>query len=307
MEKHWTEANIPDLNGKVAVVTGSNSGIGWNTARALASKRAHVVMAVRSTEKGKAAADAILREFPNAKITVSALDLTDLGSIRSFADAYLAAHSRLSLLINNAGVMGVPFAKTKDGFEMQFGTNHLGHFALTGLLLPALLGDGAARVVTVSSGAHMNAHLDFDHLQSEDGYRRWRAYGRSKLANLLFAFELERRFEARGQSAISVASHPGWAATNLASKSFGSRQEGLGKLVQGMFNVGAQSAQMGALPTLFAATDPSVRGGEYFGPTGMGGMRGYPGPARSSRAANDREDAKRLWRVSEELTGVHYA
>jgi NAD(P)-dependent dehydrogenase (short-subunit alcohol dehydrogenase family) len=306
MDSRWTEANIPDLHGRLAVVTGANSGIGWQTVRALAAKGAHVVMAVRSAEKGQEAKAAILREFPGAEVEVSVLDLSDLGSGRQFADSFLTRFSSLSLLINNAGVMGVPYAKTKDGFELQFGTNHLGHFALTGLLLPALLKDGQARIVTVSSGAHLNAQLDFDDLQSEQGYRRWRAYGRSKLANLLFSYELQRRLEASGVKTISAASHPGWAATSLATKSVGARHQHLGKIVQGLFNVGAQSAARGALPTLYAATEPSVQGGEFIGPIGMGGMRGYPGRARSSDRSHNTEDARRLWSISERLTGVRY-
>lgn len=305
VKSKWREADIPDLHGRVGVVTGANSGIGYHTARALTSKGMRVVMAVRSVDKGQLARAAIKKEHPDAEIEVSALDLSDLSSVHHFADTCLADYPTLSLLVNNAGVMGMSYGKTTDGFELQFGTNHLGHFALTGLLLPALLQEDRARIVTISSGAHMNASLNFDDLQSEQGYRRWRAYGQSKLANLMFAFELQRRLEANGKTAISMASHPGWAATSLATKTVGARPR-LGKIVQGMFNAGAQTAAMGALPTLYAATEPSIQGGEYIGPTAMGGMRGSPGHAKSSRRSHSTDDARRLWDVSERLTGVNY-
>lgn len=303
----WTTEQIPNLHGHIAVVTGANSGIGYETARALAGKGARVVMAVRSRTNGVTAQTTILRQHRGAAVDVMELDLSSLASIEQFARQFFDSYPSLSLLVNNAGVMGVPYAQTKDGFELQFGTNHLGHFALTGRLLPRLLASDSARVVTVSSAAHLSAKVSFDNLQGERGYRRWSAYGQSKLANLLFMYELQRRFERHGANAISVASHPGWAATNLAKKTMGSRNAGLGKVLQAIFNSGAQSAAMGALPSLYAATDTHVHGGDYIGPTSMSGMRGHPGRAKSSERARDSEDAKRLWEISETLTGVHFA
>lgn len=296
---------MPDLHGHIAVVTGANSGIGLEATKALAAKGAHVVMAVRSRDKGKVARASILEQTPDAKIDVSVLDLSDLTSVRQFAQTAVEKFKSVSLLINNAGAMGGSYQKTRDGFELQFGTNHLGHFALTGLLLPSLLNAEQGRVVNVSSRAHEGAKLDFDNLQSEDGYRRWRVYGRSKLANMLFTYELQRRFVASGERAISVACHPGWAATSLATKAVGS-PTGLGYAVQRLFNIGAQSAMMGALPTLYAAVDDSIKGGEYIGPTGFLGMRGYPGPVPSSKESHNEEAARRLWTISEQLTGVRY-
>lgn len=301
----WTESDIPNLYGRLAVVTGANSGIGFEATRALASHGAHVLMAVRSVERGETAKNELLQQIPNANLDVLALDLSDLESVRRFATLFLKQFSKLSLLVNNAGAMGGPYQKTKDGFELQFGTNHLGHFALTGLLLPALFEAEQARVVNVSSRAHEGARLDFNDLHGAHGYRRWRAYGRSKLANLLFTYELQRRLTASGRPLLSVACHPGWAATNLASKSVGTRQ-GIGNIVQNMFNVGAQSAAMGALPTLYAAVAPTIHGGEYIGPTGFLGMRGYPGVVSSSKWSHDETDAQRLWAVSEQLTNVRY-
>ncbi|MCL6454211.1 MAG: SDR family oxidoreductase [Alicyclobacillus sp.] len=306
MTGRWTAADMPELHGRVAVVTGANSGIGLEATRALAAKGAHVILAVRSAERGQAAVRSIQDTAPNAAVEVVPLDLGSLESVRRFAEVVLQRFPTLDLLINNAGVMGVPFGRTADGFELQFGTNHLGHFALTGWLLPALLRSENARVVTVSSAAHLNARLDFGNLQGERGYRRWRAYGQSKLANLMFAFELQRRLAAAGAASISVACHPGWAATNLATKAVGDRKR-VGRWLQGVFNLGAQSAAMGALPTLYAATAPGVPGGAYIGPAGFGGMRGYPGPARVSERARNTADAARLWEVSEQLTGVRYA
>jgi NAD(P)-dependent dehydrogenase (short-subunit alcohol dehydrogenase family) len=234
-----------------------------------------------------------------------ALDLADLRSVRSFADTLRARYDTLALLINNAGVMALPYRRTVDGFEMQFGTNHLGHFALTGLLLPAILATPRARVVTVSSGAHTNGSIDFDNLDGSKGYTPWRAYAQSKLANLLFAYELQRRFAAAGATALSVGCHPGWAATNLQAA--GPRMAGARLRVRLMTianRVLAQSAAMGALPILYAATAEGVNGCDYIGPTSWGGMRGYPGKVRSSARSYDVALARRLWQVSEELTGV---
>ena len=303
----WTADSIPDQRGKLAVITGASSGIGYEAASALAARGARVILAIRSVEKGRLAAESIRRASPGAALEVLPLDLADLASVRGFAEAFLRRGEPLPLLINNAGVMALPFRRTADGFEMQFGTNHLGHFALTGLLLPAVLAAPGARVVTVSSGAHTAGAIDFANLDGARGYQPWRAYSQSKLANLLFAYELQRRLAAAGADAISVGCHPGYAATNLQAA--GPRMEGsrLKEAIMGAANaLFAQSARMGALPTLYAATAPGVNGCDYIGPTGLGGMRGYPGKARSSTRSYDEDTARRLWDISEQLTGVHY-
>jgi NAD(P)-dependent dehydrogenase (short-subunit alcohol dehydrogenase family) len=305
-QHHWNIADIPDQHGKLVVITGGNSGIGYEAAQALAAKGARVIMAVRDTEKGRQTLERIRRAAPRALVEVAALDLAHLASIRRFAEALLAQHPALPLLINNAGVMALPYRRTADGFELQFGTNHLGHFALTGLLLPAILAASGARVVTVSSGMHTRGAIDFDNLDGARGYQRWRAYSQSKLANLLFAYELQRRLAAAGADVISVGCHPGYAATNLQTA--GPRMAGsaIGVAMMSIGNLFAQSAAMGALPTLYAATAPGVNGCDYIGPTGLGGMRGHPNKVRSTARSYDAALARRLWAVSEELTGVGY-
>ena len=310
--KHWTENDIPDQQGRLALVTGANSGLGFYTSRALAAKGAQVVMACRTMEKGQAAADLIRKDIPGASLQVMALDLANLVSVRAFAAGLKEGHARLNLLINNAGVMALPYRKTADGvggsqFEMQFGTNHLGHFALTGLLLELLLAAGQARVVTVSSGLHTGGKINFDDLNSEHGYSRWGAYSQSKLANLLFAYEMQQRLERGGYEAISLAAHPGYAATNLQAAGpdmdGNALQAAMMKLANRLF---AQPAKMGALPSLYAATAPDAQGCDYIGPGGFMGMRGYPQKARSSPASYDPQVAERLWSVSERMTGVRY-
>ncbi len=289
----WTADDIPDLSGRTVVVTGGNSGIGYHTVAALVAHGARVVIASRNEEKGRAAAAQLKAEW-------LPLDLANLASVRAFAEGFAGP---LDLLVNNAGVMAIPRRETADGFEMQFGTNHLGHFALTGLLLPALLASGnGPRVVTVSSGEHHRGSIDFDDLMSERSYGQMGAYRRSKLANLLFTFELQRRADAAGVNLLSVAAHPGFAATNLGHD--GNPLMALGVRLGQLFI--AQPATMGALPTLCAATATGVRGGEYFGPDGRGEMRGYPTRVGTSTAARDPVAAQRLWTVSEELTGVRY-
>ena len=303
----WTIEDIPEQTGKLVVVTGANSGLGYQTAWALAGKGARVVLAVRDEEKGRAVAAAIQQAYPWAQLEVMALDLAELRSVRRFADTFRARYDTLALLINNAGVMALPYRRTLDGFEMQFGTNHLGHFALTGLLLPAILATPRARVVTVSSGAHTNGIVDFDNLDGSKGYKPWRAYAQSKLANLLFAYELQRRLAAAGATALSVGCHPGWAATNLQAA--GPRMNGAQlrvRLITLANRALAQSAAMGALPILYAATAGRVNGCDYIGPTRWGGMRGYPGKVRSSPRSHDATLARRLWQVSEDLTGARY-
>ncbi|MFZ2359653.1 MAG: oxidoreductase [Anaerolineae bacterium] len=305
--EQWLEKNIPNLSGKTALITGTNSGIGYEAARLLAMRGAHVALAVRNTAKGGKAAREIRSAVPQADLAVMDLDLASLASIRSFAALFMAGHGRLDLLINNAGVMALPRRETADGFEMQFGTNHLGHFALTGLLLPMLQKTAGARVVTVSSGLHRTGQINFDDLQGERSYSKWGAYGQSKLANLLFTYELQRRLTAAGSSVKSVAAHPGYAATNLqyggSDRSDSSLQT---RLMHVLNKVIAQSAEMGALPTVYAAAAPAVQGGDYIGPKGPAEQRGWPTKVQSNDRSHDLETAARLWTVSEELTGVVY-
>ncbi len=308
MAGRWTQKDIVDQKGRIVIVTGGNSGIGYEAGLALAEKNAHVILAVRSVDKGEEAAQSIRQQYPAAEVKVMALNLADLKSVHGFADAFLASYDRLDVLINNAGVMALPEVRTADGFEMQFGTNHLGHFVLTGLLLPALKTTPHARVVTVSSGVHTVGDIHFDDLQWKKKYDRWGAYAQSKLSNLLFAYELQRRFTSSGIKAISVGCHPGYAATNLQFA--GPQMEG-SVIKQWMMNIGnflfAQSQEMGALPTLFAAVASEVNGCDYIGPTSLGGARGYPGKARSNNKSYDETLAKQLWNVSEELTGVTFS
>ena len=304
----WIEQNIPSQTGKTALITGANSGLGFEAAKVSAGKGATVTLAVRDTAKGDAAAATIRAAVPGAELPVAVLGLASLASIRTFADAFARTHGRLDMLINNAGVMAIPRRTTADGFEMQFGTNHLGHFALTGLLLPLLLTIPAARIVTVSSGAHILGKINFDDLQGERSYNKWRAYGQSKLANLLFAYELQRRLAAAGSSVISVVAHPGYASTNL--QAVGPEMEGsrFGKNVMSAGNRAlGQSAAMGALPEVYAATSLAVRGGDYIGPDRLLGQRGFPKKVKSNARSRDQAVAARLWAVSEELTGVSYA
>ena len=302
MSDKWTTADIPDQSGRTAVVTGANSGIGLIAARELARKGAAVVLACRNTAKGDAATAAIRQDAPGAAVEVRALDLADLSSVHAFAEAQ---DGPLDLLVNNAGVMGIPRAHTKDGFEMQFGVNHLGHFALTGLLMPQLRQAENPRVVTLSSTAHKVGRINFDDLQGERRYFRWAAYAQSKLANLLFAYELQRRAD---DALKSTAAHPGYAATNLQTR--GPEAGGVLTRIEDAFmavanRVVAQSDEMGALPTLYAAVE-ELPGGTYAGPDGFQEQRGHPTPVGSTSASKDREAARRLWQVSEELTGVQY-
>jgi NAD(P)-dependent dehydrogenase (short-subunit alcohol dehydrogenase family) len=303
--KAWTADDLPNLFGKLIVVTGGNSGIGFEAAKEFANKGASVVLACRSIEKARVAAAQITAAHPQALIHVMELDLARLESVRNFARSFRAKHQNLHVLCNNAGVMALPYRRTADGFEMQFGTNHLGHFALTGLLLETLLRTESARVVTVSSGAHWMGRIQFDDLQSERFYSEWLAYGQSKLANLLFAFELQRRAEHAGVSLISVACHPGYAGTNLQAA--GPRMQGFWMLEMAMGFANllfAQSAAMGALPLLYAAAAPVVAGGDYIGPDGLGELRGYPTKVSCSAVARDPETARRLWKISEQLTAA---
>jgi len=305
--KPWTADDIPDLSGKTIVVTGGNSGIGYEAALEFARKRAEVILACRDLGKARSGAAQIAASASGAKVEVMELDLSNLASVRGFSDAFHLQHQALHVLCNNAGVMAIPYRQTADGFEMQFGTNHLGHFALTGLLLDRLLATEGARVVNVSSGAHRMGKIRFDDLQWKNGYRKWMAYGQSKLANLLFTLELQRKVEAAGKKLLCVACHPGYAATNL--QAVGPKMSG-SSVMEYLSEAGnrllAQSAAMGALPTEYAAVAPDVHGGDYIGPDGVGEFRGHPVKVGRSAAAQDAAAAARLWEVSEQLTNVHY-
>jgi NAD(P)-dependent dehydrogenase (short-subunit alcohol dehydrogenase family) len=303
----WSAADIPDLTGRVAVVTGANSGLGWQTALELARHGAAVTMACRDEGRGTQAVDRLRAEVPGADVALRLLDLSALDSVRTFAEELVAAHAAIDILVNNAGVMAVPHRQTVDGFEAQFATNHLGHFALTGRLLPALLAHPSSRVVTVSSAVAVVGRIDFDDLQSTRRYLRWEAYAQSKLANQLFAYELARRAEAAGASLLSLAAHPGYADTNLqtaAPTMAGHRVRA--EIMRVGNRLFAQSDADGALPQLYAATAPDVGNGEYFGPDRMFGQRGHPTRVGAPHQARSRETARRLWAVSEALTGVEY-
>ncbi|WBM79168.1 SDR family oxidoreductase [Cryobacterium breve] len=317
----WTAADIPDLRGRTAIVTGANSGLGFVTASELAGHGASVTLAVRDLARGEDAARRILAGLPtdraaNAAVQVRELDLSSLASVRAFASAWLAEHPEgLDILVNNAGVMNVPQRRTADGFELQFGTNHLGHFALTGLLLPGLLARATAgtdpgrkpRVVTLSSTLHRRGRMNFDDLMGEQKYKAWDAYGQSKLANLLFTSELQRRSDAAGTPLLALAAHPGYASTNLQSVGASMRGSGFERRLTALANrVLAQPAEMGALPTLYAATEPGLAGNTFVGPDGFGEQHGHPHPVGRSERAGTRADAVRLWEESERLTGVTF-
>lgn len=298
---NWTKANIPNLDGKVFVVTGANSGMGYETSLALAEKGAMVVMACRNLERGQRALESIKQAVPQAKLELMALDLASLKSIQAFAETFKSKFDRLDGLINNGGPIIADRRVTEDGFESHFGINHLGHFALTGLLLDVLLNTPSSRIVTVGSRMHVDGKMAWDDLMSERSYDRMAAYRQSKLANMLFAFELARRLEAQGRSTVSVAAHPGLANTSWADNNLG----GLMKIMaQLMSSMSYQSAAMGALPPLYAATDPNVKPGAYYGPEND--KKGYPVEVRAGESAYDEADAKRLWEVSEKLSGVKY-
>ncbi|SER60714.1 NADP-dependent 3-hydroxy acid dehydrogenase YdfG [Lentzea xinjiangensis] len=297
----WTTDLIPDQNGRVAVVTGANSGLGLVTATELARRGAHVVLAVRNTAAGEEAARGMA-----GSTEVRELDLASLASVRAFAAGLAADHPAVDLLVNNAGVVLLgPRRTSADGFELQLGTNLLGHFALTGLLLDALTAAGGARVVNLSSITHRGAHLDFDDLMFERGYRAATAYGRSKLATTVFGLELDRRLRAAGSPVISTLAHPGVTRTNLTPRAWEHRGR-LGEVIARAGLLATQPVEQGALPQLRAATDPGLRGGEFFGPAGLGEIRGRVAEARLSREAADPEVGRRLWGAAERLTGVSY-
>ena len=301
MSAKWTAADVPDQSGRVAIVTGANSGLGYDTAAVLAEKGAQVVLAVRNLDKGNEAADRIKKSSPNAVVSTQELDLTSLDNVRKAADELRAAHPRIDLLINNAGVMYVPTRETtNDGFEMQFGTNHLGHFALTGQLLDNILPVEGSRVVTISSVGHrILARIHFEDPHLERKYNRVEAYGQSKLANLLFTYELQRRLKAKGSPTVALAAHPGFSDTELMRylPSF---------IPDFLWRMATQPAEKGALPTLRAATDPGAQGGQYYGPDGIGEVKGNPKVVASSAQSHNEDIQRRLWTMSEELTGVTY-
>ena len=309
--KAWKKKDIQNLNGKIVIVTGANSGTGYEITKVSAEKGAHVIMGCRSIERGETAKTKILKDFPEAQLTVLQLDLSDLASIKTFVEDFKQKFDRLDQLHNNAGVMQTPERKTDDGFELQLGTNHLGHFALTGQLLDHLKNTEASRVITVSSAAHSYGSMDFENLQYEKSgsYGATKAYGRSKLANLLFAYELQRKFEQAGIATKSLAAHPGYSRTKLQSAGLKLGGGIRSKIWRGSYKLSnvlvAQSAARGAEPMLMAGTIDGVNGGEYFGPRLMG-WRGHPKIQNSNKLSNDQEVAQKLWEVSEELTGISY-
>lgn len=304
----WNVTDIAEQTGRVFVITGANSGLGLEATKVLAQRGATVVMACRTVEKAEAVAAPIRAAAPKATLEVMALDLSSLDSVGRFAEALAAKCPRVDVLMNNAGVMALPYRKTADGFEMQFGTNHLGHYALTAKVLPLLEASGRARVVTVSSLAHQMGSIRFEDLQWEKGYSKWPAYGQSKLANLLFTYELERWLRRNGKSTIAVAAHPGYSSTNLQAVGPQMEQSTVGSLFMKLGNsVFAQSAEMGALPQLYAAVHPEVKGGQYVGPDGLMEISGFPKVVDSNAKSKDEAVAAKLWEVSASLTKVAFA
>ncbi|MEW8972541.1 MAG: oxidoreductase [Mesobacillus sp.] len=291
-----------NLSGQTVIITGANSGIGFEAARKLSEKGAHIILAVRNEEKGRAAVNSILQGNSEASVELMKLDLADLSSVRNFSSIFIEKYDHLHILINNAGVMIPPYGKTKDGFELQFGSNHLGHFVLTGLLLPLLKKTPGSRVVTLSSIAHRGASIDFDNLDGSKGYKAMKFYGQSKLANLLFARELDNRLKLHGIQTISVACHPGISNTNLFNLGKGETP----KYMKGLMKLFSQPAAMGALPTIYAAADDSLTGGEYIGPDGRGNRKGFPAIEIPAPGVFNEVTMNRLWSVSEELTGVQF-
>jgi NAD(P)-dependent dehydrogenase (short-subunit alcohol dehydrogenase family) len=297
-QKKWDSSDILDQKDRVAIVTGSSSGIGYETARVLAEKKATVIVAVRNLKKGETVVQKIKASHPHADLRVMELDLASLTSVRNFAKKFEEEYSRLDLLINNAGVMMPPYSKTADGFERQFGTNHLGHFALTGLLFDLINRTPGSRIVNVSSSAHHYGQLDFDDLNWEKRpYKKMRTYGDSKIANIYFTYELQRRLNGNGSDTLVTAAHPGWTATELQ------RHVGVLGFLNHFFS---QDITMGALPTLYAAVGEDVEGGDYYGPSGWREMKGYPKKVESNALSHDKEVAAKLWEFSEELTGVQF-
>ena len=307
MAAKWTTAEIPSQAGKLALVTGANSGVGFHAARHLALAGAAVILAGRNSTKIEAARQKILTESPQAEVYSLALDLSNLKLVRAAAEQFLSGSGKLDLLINNAGVMAFTERRVSaEGFELQWATNHLGHFALTGLLLPALLAAPAARVVTVSSIAHKRGSIHFDDLNSEKSYSPMGAYQQTKLANLLFGFELERRLRKAGTRAVSIVVHPGVSATNIFNAGPGSGGGLRAKVIQALLPVFGQSEEQGSLPTLYGAVSPAAQGGHYYGPDGFMEIKGAPVEVEAKPQAHDETAAAKLWTISEEATGVKY-
>lgn len=303
----FTADSVPDLKGKTALVTGANSGLGYELALVLARKNAHVIFASRDAGKGQKAVEALKQAVPGADIDLRLLDLSDLESVRAFCEALVASHKSLDFLFNNAGVMALPYRQTKQGFEMQLGTNHFGHFALTGRLLPLLKAAPAARLITTSSVMHKMGRVDFDNLDGLKSYNPWTAYAQSKLANLLFAYEVDRKLKASGSKVLSLASHPGMSYTNLVSVGPEMKGAVVEKNVSSFFvKLVAQTAAQGTLPGLYAAVATELKGGEYVGPDGLLEMKGYPVVVSSSKKSYEEDAARRLWEVSEQRTGVTF-
>ena len=302
---NWTAADMPDLAGKVIIVTGSNSGIGFEAAKEFARKGAQTILACRNMDKAQAALSEIQTEIPSAQVEMMQLDLASQASVHQFAGEFKAKYEQLDLLVNNAGVMMVPYGMTEDNFERQLGTNHLGHFALTGLLIDWLLKTSGSRIVNISSRGHRSGSVDFDNLMYQDGkdYSPRGAYNRSKLANLLFTYELQRRLESIDATTIAVAAHPGISNTDIADDLL---TKWYLKMTGSLVKMMLQNAAMGALPIIRAAVDPNVKGGEYYGPEGYSAIRGYPVLEKSTDASHNAYDAKKLWQVSEDLTGVNF-
>lgn len=300
---NWTKTNIPNLSGKTIIVTGGNSGLGYEAVKAFSEKNAEVILACRSIEKGEKAKKEMLEKNSSAKIEVMKLDLMDLASIKEFVENFKSKYSKLDILVNNAGIMLVPYALTKDGFESQIGTNHLGHFALTALLFDVIKNTPKSRIVTVSSIAHKRGTMDFNNFLYENGkgYVSMKAYGRSKLSNLLFTYELQRRLEKNGLETIAVAAHPGVSNTNLAKHL---EKKFIFKLLRPLLSVMTQSAEMGALPEIRAAVDPNVKGAEFYGPEKE--RKGFPIVVESNELSHNEADAKKLWEMSEKLTGIKF-
>jgi len=302
-KENWTKANIPDLTGKVIIVTGGNSGLGYESVKAFAEKGAEVILASRSVEKGEAAKNLMGKVKGN--ISVLPLDLMDFSSIKNFTEKFQQKYKRLDVLLNNAGIMTTPYFLTKDGLEAQMGTNHFGHFALTGLLFGLIKNTPASRIVNVSSMAHKQGKMDFDNLLFENGkgYSPIKSYGRSKLSNLLFTYELQRRIEAKGIKSIAVAAHPGVSNTNLARYL---EDKLIFKILMPLMSPFIQEQEMGALPQIRASVDENVKGGDYYGPDGFNEMKGFPVLVKSNAASHNSEDARKFWEVSEKITGVSF-
>ena len=308
MSQKWTHKDIPELAGKVIIITGANSGLGLESTKRLAEKGATIVMACRNLSKAEKAKAEVLSEQPNTKLDIMALDNASLDSVRAFADAFKSKYDRLDILLNNAGVMAIPRQETAEGFEMQLGVNHLAHFTLTGLLLDIITKTPNARIHNTSSSANFNGNINFDDLMSKENYSRWGAYGQSKLANIFFTYELQKRLQAAGHDTLTNTSHPGLVMTNLQANSL--EESGQSLIERILYRIAgplmAQDVSMGVLPQLFGATAVAAKGGVFYGPQKRN-IRGYPAQKEANQSANDAAALKRFWEVSEELTDITYS